>query len=108
MALRHSQTPAQFGAILRWMHVVFLGMTVSVAWFVRIHLRAGRLGLVWTTCGMRALAMLVNLFCPLIPNFLETTQLKRAHLWNEEVSVPVGVNNPLVLLRRWVPRFYWL
>src|SRR2546428_13913128 len=44
---------AQYGAVLRWAHVPLWVLLLSIVWFVRLYLRAGRPWLAWSICGLR-------------------------------------------------------
>jgi signal transduction histidine kinase len=97
LALR-AQTPAEYGALWRW--VLALGMleSVSLAWFIRLYLRAGRLWLLWLICGVRALTLVLN-FVP-GPNFYfrEITGLQQMPLLGELIVRPHGVLHPWAIL----------
>src|SRR5260370_12383601 len=94
-----AETTAQYGALLRWAHLPVWILLVSVAWFVPLSPRAGRRWLVWTVCGLRTLALVLNfLFTPNI-NYREITSLRHLSWWGGEmVSAPVGVPNPWTLI----------
>jgi two-component system, LuxR family, sensor kinase FixL len=94
-----AETAAQYGAVLRWAHLPVWVLIVSVVWFVRFYLRAGRLWLAWSICGLRTLALVLNfLFTPNL-NFREITSLRHLSWWGgETVSAPVGVPNPWTLV----------
>jgi PAS domain S-box-containing protein len=94
-----AETTAQYGALLRWAHLPVWMLTVSVVWFVHLYLRAGRRWLVWTVCGLRTLALVLNfLFTPNL-NYREITSLRHLLWWGGEmVSAPVGVPNPWTLI----------
>ncbi|HZE69325.1 MAG TPA: PAS domain S-box protein [Pyrinomonadaceae bacterium] len=94
-----AETTAQYGALLRWAHLPVWMLIVSVAWFVHLYLRAGRRWLLWTVCGLRTLALVLNfLFTPNI-NYREITSLRHLSWWGGEmVSAPVGVTNPWTLI----------
>jgi len=94
-----AETPAQFGALLRWAHLPVWILIVSIVWFVRLYLRAGRPWLAWSVCGLRTLALVLNfLFTPNL-NFREITSLRHLSWWGgETVSAPVGVPNPWTLI----------
>jgi PAS domain S-box-containing protein len=94
-----AETPAQFGALLRWAHLPVWILIVSIVWFVRLYLRAGRPWLAWSVCGLRTLALVLNfLFTPNL-NFKEITSLRRLSWWGgETVSAPVGIPNPWTLI----------
>ncbi len=92
------QTPAEYGGLWRW--ALTLGMLegVSIAWFIRLYLRAGRLWLLGLICGLRALMLVLN-FVP-GPNFYfrEITSLQPMPLLGELISRPHGVLHPWVML----------
>src|SRR5713101_7392422 len=94
-----AETTAQYGALLRWAHLPVWMLIVSVVWFVHLYLRAGRRWLVWTVCGLRTLALVLNfLFAPNL-NYREITSLRHLSWWGgETVSAPVGVPNPWTLI----------
>lgn len=97
VALR-ARTPAEYGELWRW--ALSLGMLegVSIAWFIRLYLRAGRLWLLWLICGLRALMLVLN-FVP-GPNFYfrEITSLQPMPLLGELISRPHGMLHPWVIL----------
>ena len=66
LALMRAQTPAEFGAILRWMHVSAAMIVIAVVWFTHLYLGAGRRWLAWLITGLRLLV--------LIPNFVPLSQ----------------------------------
>lgn len=94
-----AETVAQYGAVLRWAHLPVWVLIVSVVWFVRLHLGAGRLWLAWSICGLRTLALILNfIFTPNL-NFRQITGLRHLSWWGgETVSAPVGVTNPWTLV----------
>jgi len=92
LAAMHAATTAQYGALIRWAHLPVWMLIVSVVWFVRLYLRAGRPWLAWSVCGLRTLALVLNfLFTPNL-NYREITSLRHLAWWGgETVSAPVGV-----------------
>ncbi|NEX22916.1 hypothetical protein G3480_21870 [Thiorhodococcus mannitoliphagus] len=51
LAVMRAQTPAEFGAILRWRHlsaaVIVIVIVIAVVWFTQLYLGAGRRWLAW-------------------------------------------------------------
>ena len=95
----HAQTTAQWSAVLRWAQLPVWMLALSIVWFGRLYLRAGRLWLAWCVCGVRTLALLLNFLFPPNLNFREITSLGHLSWWGgETVSVPVGVPNPWALI----------
>jgi signal transduction histidine kinase len=98
LALMRAQTPAEFGAILRWMHVPAATIVIALVLFIRSYLGAGRLWLAWLIIGLRVLVLMLNFF--LSPNitFEEIYALNPVSFLGETLSVPVGDMNPWRLL----------
>ncbi|MGA7276124.1 MAG: PAS domain S-box protein, partial [Candidatus Udaeobacter sp.] len=95
----HAQTTAQYSSVLRWAQLPIWMLTLSIVWFGRLYLRAGRLWLVWCVCGVRTLALFLNCLFPPNLNFREITNLGHLSWWGgETVSVAVGVPNPWSLI----------
>jgi PAS domain S-box-containing protein len=94
-----AETTAQYGAILRWAHLPVWMLIVSVVWFVRLYLRAGRPWLAWSVCGLRTVALVLNFLLTPNLNYREITSLRHLSWWGgETVSAPVGVPNPWTLV----------
>jgi PAS domain S-box-containing protein len=94
----HTQTPEEYGLVLRWAHVPFFVLFVSLVGFVRLYFRAGRTWLGWTACGLRALSLVLDFaFSPNL-QYRQITELRHVRFLGELVSVPVGVTNPWVLI----------
>ena len=86
-----SQTPGQFGRWMRWVHVPIFVVVVSIVWFVRSFLQAGRVWLAWSVVAVRSLALILNfIFAPNL-NYREITSLRQIEFFGSLVSVPVGV-----------------
>lgn len=99
LASMRAETTAQYGALMRWAHLPVWLLIVSVVWFVRLYLRAGRLWLAWSVCGLRTLALVLNfVFTPNL-NYREITSLRHLSWWGgETASAPVGVPNAWTLV----------
>jgi two-component system sensor kinase FixL len=93
-----AQTPAAFGMAVRWGHLPIWVLFVSLVGFVRLYLRAGRLWLAWTACGLRTLSLLLNfLYTPNL-NYREITALRNVSFLGEKVVVAEGIRNPWMLV----------
>lgn len=72
---------------------------LSLAWFVRLYLRAGRIWLLWTVCVLRTLALFLNFLTGQNLNYREITGLRHGSFLGETISVPVAtVPNPWMLV----------
>jgi two-component system, LuxR family, sensor kinase FixL len=96
--LMRAQTAGEYGMVLRWGHVPYWVMILSLVGFVRLYMRAGRLWLAWTVCGLRTLSLILDfVFTPNI-NYREITALRHVRFLGESVSVAVGIPNPWMLV----------
>ena len=96
--MMRAETPGAFGTALRWTHVPAWVLIVSLVGFVRLYLRAGRLWLAWTVCGLRTLSLILNFVCTPNLNYREITALRHILFLGESVSVAEGVPNPWTLI----------
>jgi hypothetical protein len=60
LAAMRAQTPEEYGAIFRWSIPVVSVLTVSLVFFIRVHLRAGRWWLAWMVVVARTLVVILN------------------------------------------------
>jgi PAS domain S-box-containing protein len=98
LAMMRAETTTSYGLLLRWLHVPALVVIVSLVGFVRLYLRAGRLWLIWTICGVRTLSLVLNfIFSPNL-NFREITGLRHIPFLGESISVADGVPNHWMLV----------
>src|SRR5215475_8760740 len=99
LVLLEAQSTEDYAVTLRWAQLPVWALVVSVVIFVRLYLRAGRLWLAWSICGVRTLALILNfVFMPNL-SYRQITSLKQVLWWGgESVSVPVGVTNPWILV----------
>jgi two-component system, LuxR family, sensor kinase FixL len=96
--MMRAETPAAFGTAVRWGHVPIWVLIVSLVGFVRLYLRAGRLWLAWTACGLRTLSLILNfLFTPNL-NYREITGLRHVSFLGERFVVAEGIPNPWMLV----------
>ena len=58
--MMRAETGAEVGAAIRWGHVPFWALMISLVGFVRLHMRAGRLWLAWAVCVVRTLSLILN------------------------------------------------
>jgi hypothetical protein len=75
LAMMRAQSPADFATALRWGHVPLWLITVSLVWFMRSYLHAGRLWLAWTICALRTFSLLLNFTVGQNVKFLEVQHL---------------------------------
>jgi two-component system, LuxR family, sensor kinase FixL len=97
-ALMRAETAAEYGEVLRWMHVSAAIIVIAMVWFIRLHLHAGRIWLAWVVSGVRALVLLVNFLTSPNATFREITDLRFVSWLGETFSVPVGEPSPWRIL----------
>jgi two-component system sensor kinase FixL len=96
--MMRAETPTAVGAAIRWGHVPFWALMISLVGFVRLHMRAGRPWLAWAVCVVRTLSLILNfLFTPNL-NFREITAVRHIRFLGESVSIGEGVRNPWMLV----------
>ena len=96
--LMHAETAQEFGVIMRWGHVPYWVLIISVVVFVRVYLRAGRAWLAWTICVMRTISLLLNFLTGQNLNYREITSLRHVPFFGESVTVAEGISNPWMLV----------
>jgi two-component system, LuxR family, sensor kinase FixL len=96
LQLMRAQTPGELFTGLRWGQLALFFWLVSLTWFVRVSLGAGRLWLVWTITGLRAFYLLLTILTGMSVHYL-TIRLQHAQFLGESVTVPGGVPNPVML-----------
>ena len=93
-----AETPAAFGAAVRWGHLPIWVLFVSLVGFVRLYLGTGRVWLAWTACGLRTLSLILNfLYTPNL-NYREITGLRNVSFLGERVVIAEGIPNPWMLV----------
>ncbi|HUI68659.1 MAG TPA: sigma-54-dependent Fis family transcriptional regulator [Nitrospirota bacterium] len=98
LLMMRAETVGEYGWILRWLHVPGLVVVVTLVGFMRLYLRAGRLWLAWTVCGMRTLALILDfIFKPNLA-YREITNLRHIRFLGESISVAEGVSNLWMLV----------
>jgi len=97
-ALMRAATAAEYGEVLRWMHVSAAAIVVAIVWFIRLHLRAGRLWLAWTISGLRVVVLIANFLTSPNATFSEITSVRFVPWLGEVFSIPVGEPNPWRML----------
>jgi two-component system sensor kinase FixL len=94
----HAESAAQFGSAVRWMQVTAWIVLVPLAGFVHLYLRAGRTWLLWSVCGARTLALILNFSTGQSLNFREVASLRHISFLGESVSIADGVANPWMVV----------
>jgi two-component system sensor kinase FixL len=96
--MMRAETPVTFGMAVQWAHAPAWVLIVSLVGFVRLYLRAGRLWLAWTICGLRTLSLILNFVCTPNLNYREITALRHVSFLGDTVVVAEGVPNPWMLI----------
>jgi two-component system, LuxR family, sensor kinase FixL len=99
LAILQAVSPAQFSAAIRWSHLASWLILLPLAGFVRLYLRAGRMWLLWTFCGLRTVSLLLNFSTGENLNYRHISSLSRIPFLGETVStVGAGVPNPWMVV----------
>lgn len=92
--MMRSPSPAAYGQAIRLLHIPVGMVVVSLVWFIRFYLRAGRTWLAWTITAMRVLVLVLTFTLTPNLNFRSITALREFHAWGETIVVAVGEKNP--------------
>lgn len=94
-SLMRATTPEAYGETLRWMMVAVPLGIISLAAFIRWHLRAGRAWLFWSICGLRLLGIPLNFVSGANVIYAEITELQqRITLFGDSIAIPIGIPGP--------------
>src|SRR5829696_6561183 len=93
LMLSKAETPDDYGDNLRWAQIPLSILLISLVWFVRFELNAGRSWLAWAATSIRLLVLGVNFLIPVNLNFSEITRIDRVPLLGGTAAVPIGVPN---------------
>jgi PAS domain S-box-containing protein len=87
LGMMESRSPEEWGRWIYWIHIPMFLLLVSVALFVRLYFRAGRLWLMWTIIAARGAILIANLL--LVPNFNfeSITSIRMIPFLGEQVAV---------------------
>jgi two-component system sensor kinase FixL len=96
--MMRSETIAEFGTAVRWLHVPAWMIILTLVAFVRVVLRAGRVWLAWTVIATRTASLVLDFISTPNLNFREITALQHIPFLGEPVSIGVGVTNPWMSL----------
>ncbi len=99
LASMNAQTPEQAGELLRWSHPALSAMIVSLVFFVRLYLHAGRSSLAWAVVIGRVLTVTLNfVFTPNL-NYIRMTGIRHVKvLGGQFVSLAQGETRPWTLV----------
>ena len=98
LLMMRAATATEFATVLKWGHVAVWLLIVSLVWFLRVYLKAGRLWLAWAVCGLRTLALALNFLVGQNLNYREITHLRPVSLLGETVQIAEGVPNPWMVI----------
>jgi len=94
--MMRAETPGELQRALVWAELPFLFWLVSITWFVRFYLDAGRPWLAWTCCGWGLFYLLVSLAVR-HSSYREVTSLRHVPFLGESVTVLGAAPHPWML-----------
>ena len=99
LQLIRAATLEEYGAILHWRPLSTWVLVLSLVGFTRLYLRAGRLWMALSACGLQTLTVILNfLFTPNL--YGEITALRQLSWGGETVSIPLGTPSLWSLLNQ--------
>jgi two-component system sensor kinase FixL len=94
----HGRTPQVYAAAIRAAHIPVTVLLISLVAFIALYLQAGRLVLAVSGIGLRVLSTPFAFLSGDTLSFREIESLRRVEFLGDQVSIPVGVTNPWMLL----------
>jgi signal transduction histidine kinase len=99
LMLNFAQTSAEFGSVALWSQLSFWMIVLSLAGFVRLYLRAGRMWLLWTVVALRTLSLPLNFLTHDNFYYRKVSSLGPFPIIDEAVSsIAHGVAKPWLLV----------
>ena len=93
LSLMRAETPAELMWAFKWSQVPIYTWVLSILWFVRTYLGAGRMWLAWTISGLRTIYLLIGLF--LVPNVVfREVEVRHVQFLGESVTAAHGAPTP--------------
>jgi len=100
LGMMYAESPAAYGAWVRWCHVPLFLIICGLVLFVRVHLHTGRPWLVWTLIAIRCVVLAGNFLVAPNFNWQEITSLKQISFLGEDVAV---IDQAVVRSWQWLP-----
>jgi two-component system sensor kinase FixL len=99
LAAMRAESPAEFALALRWEHVSLWMGILALLGFVRLYLRAGRMWLLWTVCGLRTISLFSNFLTGQNLSYREISSINHIPFLGETVSIiGEGAGNPWMII----------
>ena len=98
IAWLHTESPIEFGNILRWAQIPGGLAVISIAVFLYLHLEAGRKWLLFIIVGLRIPTVILNFAFPVNIAFNEISAIGHHTVVGEMLSYPIGTPNPFIIL----------
>ena len=99
LMVMRAQSPLAYAAAVRWAHVPFTVIVLSIIAFVYFYFGTGRLWLAYAAAAFRLLALLLNFVTGANVNFEDVSALVHVPLWGGAVvTAPVGTLNPWLIV----------
>ena len=86
----------RYSTSLRWSHVPIWILFISLVFFVRLYLGAGRPWLAWTAIAVRTLALALNFLFPPNLNYRSVRAMVPVWIWGDKFYTAEGEVSPLV------------
>jgi two-component system, LuxR family, sensor kinase FixL len=96
--MMRAQTPAELVTAMRVAQAPMFVWLVSITWFIRVYLRAGRPWLAWMITLLRGLYLLLPFLAGINVNYQEVPALRHIEFLGESITVIGGTPNRLTLV----------
>jgi PAS domain S-box-containing protein len=110
LAMTRAESVSQFASAILWARLSICVIILSLAGFVRLYLRAGRIWLLWTVCGLRIFYLCSTVLSGQTATFHEAAGIRTVPFLGERITVQaVTAPHPWGLLGQlsvWVLMIY--
>jgi hypothetical protein len=98
LMMMRCEDPAFFGQLHRWYHLAIWGCFMTMAALGPAYFKWGSLRLLLSACFLRTISLALNFLSPVSANYLEITDIRKVPFLGDQVSIPVGVTNPWMII----------
>ena len=100
LLLMRAETVERYGAVMRWAQVPLWVLVVSIVWFTRFQLRAGRPWLAWVVTGVRTLVLALTFLATPNINFKVISGLSHIPFLGESICRAEGTLHPWAIVAK--------
>lgn len=98
LAAFNATTTSSIATTIRWMHVPVAFLVWSLIYIVHDVFGRGAVAIAFSAASLRLLALVLNFTTGVNLNFLSVDALGHSNWWGAQISHPIGVVNPAIIV----------